>query len=76
MRFLLVLVLIAVCVYALWFRDEPPPPEPPMKAEDTFISGPLTPYNKAKKFQAEDYDEALDEHRGKLDERIDDDGGR
>ncbi len=75
MRFLLMLIIIAVCVYALWFRAEPPPAPPPMKAEDTFISGPLAPYNKAKKFQAEDYDEALDEHRKKMDQQVDDDGG-
>ncbi len=74
MRFLLLLIVVAVCVYALWFRGEPAPPPPPIKAEDTFISSPLTPYNKAKKFQAEDYNEALDEHRDQLDERIDDDG--
>lgn len=74
MRFLLVLIIVAVCVYALWFRDEPPPPPPLMKAEDTFINGPLTPYNKAKKFQAEDYDEALDEHRKKMDQQVEDDG--
>jgi len=73
MRLILFLIVIAVCVYALWFRAEPEPEPPPMNAEDTFISGPLTPYNKAKKFQAEDYDEALDEHRDKLDQRIDED---
>lgn len=72
MRFLILLIIVAVSVYALWFRSEPPPPPPPMKVEDTFISGPLTPYNKAKKFQAEDYNEALDDHRDKMDERIDD----
>ena len=72
MRFLIVLIIVAVCVYALWFRAEPPPPPPSMKVEDTFISGPLTPYNKAKKFQAEDYNEALDEHRKKMDQDIDD----
>lgn len=76
MRFLLMLIVIAVCVYALWFRAEPPPPEPLMKVEDTFISGPMTPYNKSKKFQAEDYPEALDEHRDQLDEKIDGDGQR
>ncbi len=69
MRFLLLLIIIVVSVYALWFRSEPPPAPPPMKVEDTFISGPLTPYNKAKKFQAEDYNEALDEHRKAMDEQ-------
>jgi len=73
MRLILFMIVIAVCVYALWFRAEPAPEPPPMKVEDTYISGPLTPYNKAKKFQAEDYDEALDEHRDQLDQRIDED---
>jgi hypothetical protein len=68
------LVIIAVCIYALWFRAEPPPPPPPMKVEDSFISGPLAPYDKAKKFQAEDYPDALDEHRAKIDKQVDDDG--
>jgi hypothetical protein len=76
MRFLLLLVVVAVCVYALWFRAEPAPPPPLMKAEDTLMGGPLVPYNKAKKFQAEDYNEALDEHRDKMDERIDEDERR
>ena len=75
MRFLLFLIVIAVCVYALWFRAEPEPPPPPMKIEDTFISGPLAPYNKAQKFQQQDYNEALDKHREKMDKQEADEGG-
>lgn len=71
MRFLIFLIIVAVCVYALWFRSEPPPHPPLMKVEDTFISGPLTPYNKAQKFQQQDYNEALDEHRKTMDEQED-----
>ncbi len=75
MRFLLLLIIVAVCVYAVWFRAEPAPEPPPMKIEDTFISGPLAPYNKAQKFQAQDYNEALDEHRKNMDKQVEDDGG-
>ena len=69
MRLLILLIIVAVSVYALWFRSEPPPPPPPMKVEDTFISGPLAPYDKAQKFQQQDYNQALDEHRKAMDEQ-------
>jgi len=71
MRFLIFLIIVAVCVYALWFRSEPPPEPPPMNVADTFISGPLTPYNKAQKFQQQDYNRALDDHRKAMDQQED-----
>jgi hypothetical protein len=79
MRFLLLIIVIVVCVYALWFRAEPdsePGPGPElMDVNDTFISGPLTPYNKAQKFQQQDYNEALDKHRKAMDDQEKEDGG-
>ena len=71
MRFLAVLILIVLLAWIV-FREPEPDPEPEKELiplEDSFISGPLTPYNKAQKFQQEDYNQALDEHRRRLDEQ-------
>lgn len=75
MRFLLMIIVILICVYALWFRAEPEPEPELMDVNDTFISGPLAPYNKAQKFQQEDYNEALDKHRKKMDDQEKEEGG-
>ena len=77
MRFLMVLIAIVVCVYILWFKPEPEQEAPPelMPLEDTFISGPLAPYNTAQKFQQQDYNEALDKHRENMDKQEAEDGG-
>jgi hypothetical protein len=75
MRFLLLIIVIVICVYALWFRGEPEPEPELMDVNDTFISGPLAPYNKAQKFQQEDYNKALDQHRQAMDEQEEDEGG-
>jgi hypothetical protein len=61
MRYLLFIILVLLLAYAWWPRHEPPP------VEETFIGDQIKPLRKAEKFQQQDYNEALDDYREKLD---------
>jgi hypothetical protein len=61
MRFLLFIILVLLLAYAWWPRHEPPP------VEETFIGDQIKPLRKAEQFQQQDYNEALDDYREKLD---------
>lgn len=65
MRLLVFIIVVLLLAYALW-------PQPtPVPVEETFIGDQIKPLRKAEKFQQEDYDKALDEHRKKMDEQVD-----
>ena len=70
MRWLI--IFLVVCVM-LWFirgiEDEPPP-----KAEDSFIGGPVKALHKAEDFE-KTYLEANDEHKKKMEEQLEKDTG-
>ena len=67
MRLLIVLLIILLLAYKLW------PEQPVESAEDSFIGPQLEPLYKANNFE-EDYIEALDAKRKRMDEEAD--GGR
>lgn len=69
MRFLILIILVLLLAYALW----PEQPVPPI--EETFMGDQIKPLRKAEKFQEEGYLEALDQHRGNMDEQVEKDGG-
>ena len=68
MRFMVLLIIILLLAYALWPEPEPIP------IEETFIGPTIQPLRKAEKFQQEDYNQALDEHRRKMDQQEEDGG--
>ena len=67
MRFLVLIIVVLLLAYALW-----PDPEP-VPVEETFIGDQIKPLRKAEKFQQEDYNKALDEHRKEMDQQADKD---
>lgn len=66
MRFLLLIIVVLLLAYAWWPRHEPPP------VEETFIGDQIKPLRKAERFQQQDYNDALDRHRDRLDAAEDD----
>jgi len=68
MRLLVFIIVVLLLAYALW-------PQPaPVPVEETFIGDQIQPLRKAEKFQQEDYNKALDEHRKNMDAQADEGG--
>ncbi len=64
MRFLLVLIILALAIWKLW-------PEPPVPtAEESFIGPQVQTLNKMEQFE-EDYMKALDEKKERLEREAD-----
>lgn len=65
MRLLVFIIVVLLLAYALW-------PQPtPVPVEETFIGDQIKPLRKAEKFQQDDYNKALDEHRKHMDQQAD-----
>ena len=66
MRWLIFFLLVCAGLWYLKGIEEEPPP----KAEDSFIGGPVKALRKAENFE-KSYLEANDEHKKKIEEQVD-----
>jgi len=63
MRFLMFIIIALLLAYTWWPQQETPP------IEETFMGDQIKPLRKAEKFQLEDYNKSLDDHRARMDEQ-------